>query len=114
MSSVMELVHSVIGLATSGDWVGLAIIVVIAVAAGMLVQHASAILSATVGALVIFALATFVRGVMSVKNANASAIAQSDWNHLLKLPVHDLIVYAIAFAVLIAIVHVIRQVVASR
>lgn len=112
MSAVLDLWHSVLAIFTSGDYVSLAIMIVIALAIGFMMQELSSIITATVGALVLFGVATFVRAVVSVKNANASALAQSDWHDFLGLTMHSLIAYAITFAIVIGVVHLVRSMVA--
>ena len=112
MSAVLDLWHSILAIFTSGDYVSLAIMIVIALAIGFMMQELSSIITATVGALVLFGVATYVRAIVSVKNANATALAQSDWHDLLALTVHSLLAYAIAFAIVIGVVHVLRSLVA--
>jgi hypothetical protein len=77
------------------------------VGAGFAMQKIASLVTATFGALVLFGLSNFVRGALAGKSA--TALAQSDWHNLLALQVQVLLAYAIAFAVVIAIVHVIRS-----
>lgn len=112
MSALLDLWHSITGIAASGDWISLAIMVVIALAIGFAMQNYGSIVTATFAALVIFGVATYIRAVaMGGKNASASALAQTDWHNFLSLTMHSLLAYAIAFAVVISIVHFVRSLV---
>jgi hypothetical protein len=111
MSELLDLWHSVLAIVTSGDYVTLAIMVVIALAAGFAMQNFGSIVTATFAALVLFALASYVRAVaMGGKGVSASGLAESDWHNMLGLTVHSVLAYAIAFAIVIGVVHIIRQV----
>jgi len=112
MSALLDIWHSVLAIVTSGDWIALAIMVVIALAIGFAMQNFGSIVTATFAALIVFALATFVREVAKVGGKNAGTLAQSDWHNLLALSVHSVLAYAIAFAIVIGVVHVVRQLVA--
>lgn len=112
MSALMDLWHSVLGIVTSGDYVALVIIAVIAVALGFAMQGMGGLVSATVGALALFAIATFVRGVAMAHGKGVSDLAQTDWSKLQGVTFHTLLAYAILFAIAIAVVQIIRSVVA--
>jgi hypothetical protein len=103
----MSLWHSIAGIITSADTVTLIIMAVVAIGAGFAMQGIGSIVTATFGALVLFALATFVRAALASKNA--MSLAQSDWHSLLMMQVQVVLSYAIAFAVVIAIIHYIRS-----
>jgi hypothetical protein len=107
MSEILNLWHSIVGIVTSSDAVTLIIMAVVAVGAGFAMQSMASLVTATFGALVLFGLVNFVRGALTGKSA--TALAQSDWHTLLSLQVQVLLAYAIAFAVVIAIVHLIRS-----
>lgn len=110
MSALTDLLNSVIAIVTSGDWITLAIIAVIAIAAGFMMQGLSSLINTTVIALVIFGLALFVRGI-TMGGQNAAALAESDWHALLAWNIAGLLAYAILFAVVIAVVQVVRSLV---
>ena len=112
MSALLDLWHSILVIFTSGDYTSLAIMIVIALGIGFLMQELSSIVTATLGALVLFGIAIYVRAIVSAKNANASTLAQSDWHSFLALTVHSLLAYAIAFAVVIGLAHLARSLVA--
>ena len=109
MSELVSLWHSVAGIFTSSDVVTLIIMAVVAIGVGFAMQSMGSLITATVGALVLFGLATFVRAVIGGKSA--TALAQADWHSLLALQVQVLLSYAIAFAVVIAVVHYVRSLV---
>jgi hypothetical protein len=111
MSELMDLVHSVEAIVLGGDYVGLAIMVVIAFAVGWMIPNLGGLISGTVGALVLFALATLARNAVASHGKDVGGLAESGWNHLMHVAVHDMLVYAIAFAILITVVNIIRSVV---
>src|SRR5271155_1836494 len=108
MSDLLDLWHSVVGVATSGDWVSLAIMAVIALAIGYMMETFGSIVTSTFTALVAFALVTFIVAVVKAGGKNAGTLAETDWHNLLGLTIHGLLAYAIAFAIVIGIVHVVR------
>jgi hypothetical protein len=107
MSELLNLWHSITGIITSSDVVTLIIMAVVAIGAGFAMSGMGSIVTATFGALVLFGLATFVRAAVAGKSA--ATLAQSDWHSLLAMQVQTLLAYAIAFAIVIAIVHTIRS-----
>jgi len=110
MSALLDLWHSIMGLFTSGDLISVIAIVVIALAAGFMMEGLGSLVTTTFLALVVFAVAMYVRAI--VHGGDAGTLAQTDWNHLLKLTVHDVLPYAIAFAILITVVNLVRSAVA--
>lgn len=111
MSALLDLWHSIMAIVTSGDWISLGIMVVIALAVGFVMQELGSIVSATVAALALFAVAIYVRAIVSTKGASAAALAQTDWHNLQSVTVHSLLAYAITFAIVIGVVHVVRNMV---
>jgi hypothetical protein len=111
MSALLDLFHSVLAIATSGDYTSLAIMAAIAIAVGYMMENFGSIVTSTFVALVAFALASYVVAVAKGGGKNAGTLAQTDWSNLLGLTVHGLLAYAIAFAVVIGVVHVVRSVV---
>lgn len=107
MSELVSLWHSITAIITSSDTVTLVIMAVVAIGAGLAIQGMGALVTATFGALVLFGLATFVRGAIGGKSA--TTLAQNDWHSLLTLQVQVLLCYAIIFAVVITVVHAIRS-----
>jgi hypothetical protein len=109
MSELINLWHSITGIITSSDVVTLIIMAVVAIGAGFAMSGLGSIVTATFGALVLFGLATFVRAAIAGKSA--ATLAQTDWHNLLAMQVQTLLAYAVAFAIVIAIVHTIRSIV---
>src|ERR1700749_837150 len=104
MSALLDLWHSVLAIVTSGDYVTLGIMVLIALAIGFVMQEFSSLVTATIGALAIFVIAIYVRTLVSVKGTSASALAQSDWHNLNGVTFHTLLAYAVTFAIVISAV----------
>lgn len=98
---------SIKGIFATNDLVSLAIMAIIAVSAGVAMQRLSAIITATVGAMALFAVATFLRAA-TLGGKNASALMQTDWHGLLLLQAQVLFAYAICFAAIIALAHSVR------
>jgi len=109
MSELVNLWHSIAGIFTSSDIVTLIIIAVVCIGVGFAMQGMGSLVTATFGALILFGLATYIRAVVGGKSA--MSLAQSDWHGLLALQVQVLLSYAIAFAVIIAVVHYVRSLV---
>lgn len=93
------------------DSISLIIMLVVVVAAGMLLGSVGRIIQVTVGALVIFGLLR-VAYTLS-QGAPAESIASTAWSELKIMPVGELVVYFVAFAIVITVVHVIRNAVAA-
>ncbi|MDE3114195.1 MAG: hypothetical protein KGL26_01220 [Pseudomonadota bacterium] len=106
----MDIWHALVAIFTAGDWISVAILVGIALAAGFVMQGFESIITTTVVALVLFGIAGYVRAV-AVGGQNAAAFAQTEWHNFLALTMQTLLVYAIAFAVIIAVVHSVRAMV---
>jgi len=109
MSVLMDIWGAVHGIITTSGMIPLILMAVIAVAAGFMMQSFNSIVSATVIALLAFALATYAYGV--ARGASAAAAAQADWHNFLDLHMLTLVAYAITFAVAIAVVHFVRSLV---
>jgi hypothetical protein len=112
MSALLDLWHSVMGIVTSGDYIALVIIAVIALALGFTMQGMGSLVTTTVSALALFAVAIFIRGVATAHGKGAGTLAQTDWGNLQSVTVHTVLAYAILFAIVIAVVQIIRSVVA--
>ncbi len=111
MSFITDLWNSIHAIATSADAITLVIAVVIVLAAGYMLESLNGLITTTVLALLAFALAGYVRAV-TVGGQNASAYATTDWHNFLALPMLTLLSYAVAFAVVIAVVHLVRTLIA--
>lgn len=89
------------------DGITFAIMAIIVLGAALMMPTMSAIVTATCGALVIFAFSLFLRDVMAAKDA--SSVAHMDLAYGLSLPLRALLVYGATFCFSIAIVHVVRN-----
>jgi hypothetical protein len=112
MSALLDLWHSVMGIVTSGDYIALVIIAVIALALGFTMQGMGSLVTTTVSALALFAVAIFIRGVATAHGKGAAALAQTDWGNLQGVTFHTVLAYAILFAIVLAVVQIIRSIVA--
>jgi hypothetical protein len=112
MSALTDLWHSIHGIITTADWITLAIIAIVAIAAAFMTEGLASIISATFAALVIFAVAVFARAaIMGGGKTDVATLAQNDWHGLMGWQIEMLLAYAIIFAVVIAVVSTIRNLV---
>lgn len=109
MSVLMDIWTAVHGIIATSGMIPLILMAVIALAAGFMMQNFSSIVSATIVAMIAFALATYAYAV--ARGASAAASAQADWHNFLGLHMLTLLAYAITFGVAIAVVHVVRSLV---
>ena len=113
MSFLMDIWHAVQGIVMSSDWITLAIIALIALGAGFLMQSFGSLPVTTIVALVAFGLAGYVRAVTLGKQ-NAAAFANTDWQAFLNLQMKMLLPYFVLFLVAIAVAHALRMVTLGR
>jgi hypothetical protein len=112
MSVLMDLWHSVVGIVTTSGVITLVIMAVIAIGAAFMIEGAGSLVTATVGALVVFGLATSIYAAATAKGgANWSGMPQADWAALHSVTVPILLAYAILFAVVIGVLSFIRSIV---
>ena len=112
MSVIMDLWHSIVGIITTSGWITLVIIAVIAIGAAFMIEGAGSLVSATVGALIVFGLATTIYSAATAKGgANWSGMPQADWAALHSVTVPILLAYAIIFSVAIGVLNFIRSIV---
>jgi hypothetical protein len=108
MSALLDIWHTIQGILTHADWITLAIIAVVAIAAGFAIQGLNSILGATVLGLVGFVLLVFVRAVTLGKQ-DFTAYANTGWHDIIGVQMMTLLAYFVIFAVLIGVVHLIRS-----
>ncbi|MBI1328489.1 MAG: hypothetical protein GC166_01155 [Alphaproteobacteria bacterium] len=108
MSVLTDIWNAINTIAMSGDYIRLGIIVVIALAGGFAIEGASSLINATLVALIVFAIANFVREV-AMNGANAGQLLDSYWAAFQALPMLTVLAYALIFAILIAIVNLVRS-----
>jgi hypothetical protein len=109
MSVLMDIWTAVHGIISTSGMIPLVLMAVIALAAGFMMQNFNSILSATLIAMVAFALATYAYAV--ARGASAVASAEADWHSFLGLHTVTLLAYALTFAVAIGVVHAVRSLV---
>jgi len=108
MSALLDIWHTIQGIVTHADWITLVIIALVAILAGFAIQGFNSILTATVLGLVGYVLLVFVRAVTLGKQ-DVTAYAHTGWHDFLGVPMMTLLAYFVLFAVLIAVVHLIRS-----
>lgn len=112
MSIIMDLWHAIIGIVTTSGAIPLVIMLVIAVAAAFMIEGMGSLVSATVGALIVFGLASTIYAAATAKGgANWSGMPQADWTTLHQFTVASLIAYAILFAVVIGVINFVKTLV---
>jgi hypothetical protein len=111
MSALTDIWNMVAGIVTSADIITLVIMAVIVIGAGFAMQGMGSLVTATFGALIVFAIALYVRTIATTGSADPGTLAAKDWHAFLAWPVQGVIAYAILFGVAIAIVGFIRSLV---
>lgn len=107
MSILQEMWNSVVAIFGGADSVSLIIMLLVVVAAGLVLGGLGRIVQVTVGALVIFGLLKLAYSLS--QGAQAETLPMTAWSNLKVMNVGDLVVYFIAFAVVISAVHLIRN-----
>jgi hypothetical protein len=108
LNEMLAIVSRVFG---GADTISLLIMLVVVVAAGMQLGNWGRIVQVTVGSLVLFGLVRL--GYSITQGANPVALPATAWNDLKVMSVGDLTVYFLAFAIVITVVHIIRNSVGS-
>lgn len=107
MTDMWDIVSRVFG---GADTVSLVIMLLVVVAFGLMLHRFADIITLTVSALIIFGLLRLAYSV--TQGADPAALANTAWGDLKVMTVSDLVVYFLAFAIVIAIISTIRSVVA--
>ncbi|MEI9996572.1 MAG: hypothetical protein WDM91_18385 [Rhizomicrobium sp.] len=113
MPILMDIWHAIHDVVLSANWVTLAIMAVIALGAGYLMQSFGSVISTTVVALVAFALVEYAVAV-TVGKQNPSAYASADWQAFQNLHMLTLLAYGVVFGVAIAVAHTARTLILDR
>lgn len=108
LSEMWQIVMRVFGTA---DTVSLVIMLVVVVASGMALRSMGRLVQVTFWSLIAFGLVRIVYSI--VKGASPASLPATAWTELKVMSVGDLTVYFLAFAIVISIVHVIRNSVGS-
>jgi hypothetical protein len=103
----MDIWHAVLVIVTSGDWKMLAVMAVIALGAGYLMQSFGSVVTTTVIALIAFALVEYALAI-TIGKQNPSSYAAVDWKAFQELHMLTLLAYGLIFAVGIAVAHTAR------
>lgn len=107
MEIVNEMWSIVMRVFGGADSISLIIMLLVVVAGGMALGQFSRIVQVTVGSLVIFGLIRLAYSIAVGATAPAAA-PMAAWGDLKVMSVGDLVVYFLAFAIVITIVHAIR------
>ncbi|HET7335569.1 MAG TPA: hypothetical protein VFI93_10665 [Rhizomicrobium sp.] len=110
MSALMDIWNTIIGIVSSADMITLAIMAVIVLAAGFMMQGLGHIINTAILALIVLVIATFVRDV-AFNGANAAQLAEANWHAFMGMAMLTLLAYVVGFAIVIGIVHLIRSLV---
>jgi hypothetical protein len=113
MPYLMDIWHAVQAIVLSGDWKMLAIMAVIALAAGYTMPSLGSVLSTTVIALVAFALVEYALAITIGKQSPAG-YAAADWEAFKHLAMLTLLAYGVVFAVAIGIFHTAKTLILDR
>jgi hypothetical protein len=113
MESLNHLWSAIQAVVLHSDYISLGIIVLIAIAAGFLMDGLSSLVSVTVLALIVFGIAGYAQGIL-LHGQNASAYATTTLHNLEVVQMLTVLAYAITFAVLIGVVHTVRSLVFGR
>jgi hypothetical protein len=108
LQEMWDMVMQVFG---GADTISLIIMLVVVVGAGMALGGLGRIVQVTVGALVIYGLLRLAYTI--TQGAEATALPTTAWNDLKIMSVGTLVVYFLAFAIVITIVHLIRNAVSA-
>lgn len=111
MSILEEMWNMVATIFGGADSVSLIIMLLVVVAAGLVLGGLGRIVQVTVGALAIYGLLKL--GYSLTQGVEASTLPTTAWNDLKMMSVGDLVVYFLAFAIVISAIHYVRRAVGS-
>jgi hypothetical protein len=112
MFALYDIWHAVVSLVHAADPIAIGIALVVVLVAGLLLKKFSDLLNATTLALIGYALVKYIVAIFQ-PGANALTLAKSCWLNFTHLAILTLLAYLFVFGVLIAVVHLIRSVVAK-
>jgi hypothetical protein len=107
MIIVQEMWDIVMRVFGGADSISLVIMLLVVVGAGLALGQFGRIVQVTVGALAIVGLLRLAYSL--TQGADPVALPSTAWNDLKVMSVGDLVVYFLAFAIVISIVHLIRN-----
>ncbi len=109
LENILSTVQSVF---MGSDATSQVIMLVVALAAGLALTRVTNIVNVTVGALVVYGLVRL--GLMATQGTQPGELPSVAWNSLSAMTVNNLVVYFLAFAIVILIVYMVRGVMANR
>jgi hypothetical protein len=107
LDSILATVQTVFG---DADATSQVIMLVIALAAGLALPRVRSIINVTLGALVAYGLVRL--GLMASQGTQIGELPGAAWNGLAGMTVNNLVVYFMAFAIVILIVYMVRSLMA--
>jgi hypothetical protein len=113
MPFLMDIWHAILAIVTSADWKTLAVMAVIALAAGYTMQSLGSVVSTTLVALVAFALVEYALAI-TIGKQNPAGYATADWDAFKHLAMLTLLAYGLVFAVAIGIAHTAKSLILDR
>jgi predicted neutral ceramidase superfamily lipid hydrolase len=108
MAILEEMWNIVMRVFGGADSISLIIMLVVVVAAGMMLGEQRRIIQVTVGALAIYGLARLGYTIIT-QDVEPMTVPTTAWNDLKVMAVGDLVVYFLAFAIVISVIHGIRN-----
>jgi hypothetical protein len=112
MSAFTDIWNNIHGILTTSDYITLGIIAVVAIGAAFITEGLAALVTSTFIALVAFAVVVLVRAAIAGgSKTDVATLVQTDWHSFMGWQVQMLLAYAIIFAVLIAVVSTVRNLV---
>lgn len=108
MTALLAIWHAITAVALTTDYTTLGVAAVIALLAGLVLQSVKDILSITVVALIVFALAKIVLALVLTPHPDVHAVLAGQWKTFVDLKMLTLIAYALMFFAVIAVVNAIR------
>jgi hypothetical protein len=107
VGEMWDIVMRVFG---SADTVSLVIMLLVVVMFGLMLRSFGDIITLTVSALIVYGLARLAYSIF--QGADPGSLAGTAWGNLKAMPVGDLVVYFLAFAIVMGIISAIRSMVA--
>jgi hypothetical protein len=109
LGDMWTIVMNVFG---GADTISLVLMLLVVVASGLRLKEMGRLVQVTFWSLIIFGLLRLAYSV--VRGADPMSLPTTAWTNLKVMSVGDLTVYFLAFAIVIAVVHIIRGTVGSR
>ena len=113
MPFLMDIWHAIHDIIFMSDWRTLAIMAVIALGAGYLMQNFGSVVTTTLVALVAFALIEYALAI-TIGKQNPGGYATADWEAYKHLPQLTLLAYGVIFGVVIFVAHTARSLILGR